>query len=177
MNPVTQQWTHALTFMQQTVLLTAVRGPDGLPKYGGCKFLLRWFRRCVLLSALDKKVIDNPYDDNGGSFTGPSYSDRDVLLNRNFPIEAWEIHMGEIVASYLRELDAIPHHFQLHFMHAVEIVGYKHPDKRIRTWFQALYFRLVDDMHLTPETEEALDRRLGDSREGWLERADPATIA
>ena len=29
---VTQFWVHELTFMQQSVLLTAIRGPDGLPK-------------------------------------------------------------------------------------------------------------------------------------------------
>ena len=34
--PVTQSWCHAITFMQQTVLLTAVRGPDGIAKYHPC---------------------------------------------------------------------------------------------------------------------------------------------
>lgn len=172
---VSQHWTHALSLMQQTVLLTAVRGPDGLPKYGGVKMVLRWYRRCVLLSALDRKVLDNPHENNGGSFTGPSYHDTDLF--EGFPKEHWEIHMNEVVGDYIRELDAIPHHFQLHFLHAAEIVGYKHPDPRIQAWWQAVYFRLVDDMHLSPESEAALDRRLGDSREGWLERADPATIA
>lgn len=80
------------------------------------------------------------------------------------------------VHQYLRDLDAIPHHFQLHFMHAVEIVGYKHPDARIRMFWRCLYERLVHDMHVWPETEEQLDARLGDSREGWLKRADPATV-
>ncbi len=71
--PVTQPWVHALPFMQQTVLLTAVRGPDGIAKYHPSKFLLRWFRRCMLLSAMDGKALTNPYDNNGGSFTGPSF--------------------------------------------------------------------------------------------------------
>lgn len=35
----------------------------------------------------------------------------------------------------------------------------------------------LDDMHLWPETEAQLDERLGDSRSGWLKRADPATVA
>lgn len=31
--------------------------------------------------------------------------------------------------------------------------------------------------HMTDLPEEQLNRRLGDSREFWLERADPATVA
>lgn len=166
--PVTQEWIHDLPLMQQTVLLTAIRGPDGLPKYGPVKMLLRWYRRCVLLSAMDGCVLNTPVTPGGGSFTGPSV-DCDAI--------EWEEEMNVQVGAYLRDLDAIPHHFQLHFMHAAEIVGYKHPSPRIREWWRRVYGRLVNDMHVHPETEPQMDRRLGDSREGWLERADPATSA
>lgn len=57
--PVTQEWVHRLPFMQQTVLLTAVRGPDGIRKYHPCKDLLRWFRRCTLISALAVRKLDD----------------------------------------------------------------------------------------------------------------------
>lgn len=170
-NPVTQPWVHYLTMMQQSVLLAAVRGPDGLAKYGGgAKMLLRWYRRCVLLSAMDGRVIADPIEANGGSFTGPSlegYDDEDH----------WGDRMQAHVNDYLRQVDALPHHYQMHFMHAVEIVGYKHPDHAIRHFWHQLYLRLVNDFHLWPETEEQLDSRLGDTRSGWLERADPATTA
>lgn len=169
MKKVTQDWTGDIPLMQQTVLLTAIRGPDGLPKYGSVKLLLRWFRRCVLLSAMDQKVLDNPYDLNGGSFTGPSIP--------RVEGEDWEIPMENIVDDYLRSLDAIPHHFQMHFMHAAEILGYQHPDSRIRDWWRQVYFRLVSDMHLSPESESELNERLGDDRSGWLKRADRATTA
>lgn len=162
---VIQDWTHEIPMMQQTVLLTAIRGPDGLPKYGPCKYLLRWFRRCVLLSAMDGKALENPCDCNGGSFTGPSIS----------ACAEWEFKMNDVVSDYLRELDAIPHHFQLHLMHAIEILGYKHPVERVRKWWFSVYCRLVNDMHLTPETENDLDGRLGDDRAGWLARSDKAT--
>lgn len=167
---VLQEWVQDLTMMQQTVLLTAIRGPDGLPKYGGVKMLLRWYRRCVLLSAIDGKVLENPIDSNGGSFTGPSLTGEDDL-------DPWQERMLVHVNAYLRELDAIPHHYQLHFMHAVEILGYKHPVQEIGLWWEHLYVRLVNDMHLHPESEEELDSRLGDTRSGWLKRADPATTA
>lgn len=164
---VTQPWTHDLPMMQQTVLLTAVRGPDGLSKYNSVKMLLRWFRRCTLLSAMDGCALTNPYTSNGGSFTGPSLE---------FDGGIWENGMNKLVDEYLKVLDGIPHHYQLHFMHASEIIGYKHPDRRIRDWWNNLYFRLVNDMHLHPESQQELDERLGDNREGWLKRADPATI-
>ncbi len=223
MSSVLQPWANGLTMMQQTVLLTAVRGPDGVSKYGPTKMLLRWYRRCLLLSAMDRRVLADPMDPSGGSFTGPSISretliykaqerrearsfddwaqDCDDVREHGEPLvfrvederpasalsldeligdqmyeDGWEPLMHEIVGEYLRELDAIPHHFQLHFLHAAEIVGYKHPDTRVRVWWVQTYERLVHDMHLWPETEEQLDRRLGDNRDQWLERNDVATV-
>lgn len=201
-----QDWVQGLPIMQQTVLLTAIRGPDGSPKYGATKNLLRWYRRCILVSALDGRPLTNPFDPGGGSFTGPSF-DLDAIRyvvagerNKNAvepestvlwcaadishdDVSEWLLAAGDwtsrldhIVDAYLRDLDMLPHHFQLHFLHSAEIVGYKHPDPRIRAWWAGLYVRLVHDMHLFPETEAQLDARLGDSREGWLERADPATV-
>lgn len=168
---VLQDWVAGIPMMQQTVLLTAIRGPDGLPKYGAIKMLLRWYRRCTLLSAMDRSVIPDPIDaTRGGSFTGPS-------LDGDHPEDPWGERMQVHVNQYLKDLDAIPHHFQMHFMHGVEILGYKHPVTEIRFFWHQLYKRLVHDMHVWPETEAQLDGRLGDNRAGWLERADPATVA
>jgi hypothetical protein len=202
MTSVLQPWVSSLTLMQQTVLLTAVRGPDGVPKYGPTKMLLRWYRRCTLFSAMDQAVLTDPLCEGGGSFTGPSVSllelqglavdrakargirDAGVLWDLDLAQaivdqedeDGWEPLMHDVVGDYLRALDGIPHNFQLHLLHAAEIVGYKHPDERIRAWWAQTYERLVHDMHLWPETEEQLDRRLGDNREQWLERNDVATV-
>lgn len=166
----TQDWVNQLTVMQQSVLFGAVRGPDGIGKYHPVKFLLRWYRRCILVSALDGCVLTTPYAFGGGSFTGASYGETSLQHD-------WRDNMNGLVSDYLRTLDELPHHFQLHFMHAIEIVGYKHPDEMIRTWWRDVYFRLVHDLHLWPETEEQLDARLGDSRDGWLARSDEATTS
>jgi hypothetical protein len=176
MTSVLQEWVTDLPMMQQTVLITAVRGPDGLPKYHATKFVLRWYRRCILLSALDGKVLTDPAEPNGGSFTGPSVDTAHYEGGR-YPgaPSTWSEDMDVHVTEYLRSLDEVPHHFQLHLMHAIEIVGYKHPDPGIRRWWHHVYVRLVHDMHLWPETEEQLDQRLGDTREGWLARGDVAT--
>ncbi len=172
MKCVLQDWVLELPMMQQTVLLTAIRGPDGLAKYHPSKYLLRWYRRCILKSSLDGLVLDNPWDERGGSFTGPS-----VKLGPDSPElekeEAWG-RMEKLVDSYNGHLDEVPHHFGMHFMHGTEILGYKHP--QYKYWWFGVYLRLVNDIHLHIETKEELDRRLGDTYEGWMERNDKATM-
>ena len=166
MKNVLQDWVMELPLMMQTTLLTSVRGPDGYPKYGPTKMLLRWFRRCVLVAAMEETVLTNPHDPRGGSFMGPSYKER--------AFAQWQPRMLEVVDEYLRELDTLPHHFQMHFLHSAEIIGYKHSDPEIRAWWLYVYSMLVRDLHLQPETEETLDERLG-GEEGWRKHNNKAT--
>jgi hypothetical protein len=165
---VLQPWVEELTFMQQSVLISSVRGPDNSTKYGPVKMILRWYRRCILISAMEGEVLTDPVDPRGGSFTGPSY------VKNSW---SWQNNMDGLVYDYMKIQDSLPFHFQSHMMHAIEILGYKHPDDRIRAWWLSVYVRLVNALHLHPETEEEMDRRLGDSIEGWQERADIATQA
>lgn len=162
MPSVTQEWVQKLTFMQQTVLITATRGPDGLHKDHVSKLLLRWLRRCFLVSAMDGKVLDTPRTPGGGSFMGPSLGPHTV--NKKYQ---WEIDMWRVFGKYVKSLDEVPHHFQLHFMHAAEILGYKHPSISIRQFWNHVYQSLVKDMHLSSESEEMMDFRLGDSENAW----------
>jgi hypothetical protein len=148
---VLQQWVESLTLMQQSVLITSVRGPDTLPKYHVSKYLLRWYRRCILLSAFDRCALTDPHDLRGGSFTGP--------------IEAPSL--DDVASRYLRSVDEVPFHFHAHLIHAAEILGYKHPDHAIRAWWHSFYSAAARDMHLHPETEQELDKRLGDNLEDW----------
>lgn len=162
---VLQEWVQCLSFMQQSVLVASIRGPDGMPKDHVSKLLIRWLRRCVLYSAFESAKAGKPswYTDpetpGGGSFTGPSVAAATLL--------SWQEQMDVVVDTYLSQLDETPHHFQLHFMHAVEIVGYKHPTREIADWWLQLYRRLANDMHLNPETEPQMDKRLGDSEQDW----------
>lgn len=164
--------------MQQSVLLSAIRGPDGLGKYNKAKMLLRWYRRCILLSAMDGKVLRTPWDKGGGSFTGPSVEMRTVF----HPTAEKDIHcvnkldedMAPIISEYIRACDELPHHFQTHFMHAMQIVGYKHPDKKIREFWYKVYERYAHNLHLWPESEADMDKRLSDDRDSWHARSDKA---
>lgn len=161
--PVTQDWTHALPLMQQSVLLSAIRGADNVSKDHPSKLLLRWYRRCVLLVAFGKVIITRPDFEGGGSFTGPSIE--------RLPTDVdWRPSMDVLVTKYLRSCDEVPHHFHLHLMHGIEILGYKHPSPLIRDWWYKTYERFCNDMHLEPEGLLSMDIRLGDDHDAWAIR-------
>lgn len=163
MTSAVQKWVSGLSAMQQSVLLSAIRGPDGIAKQHKCKNLIRWYRRCVLVSAFDKEILDNPGDPRGGSFSGPSISER---------TDNWELSMVKVSDDFMDSRDELPFHYFVHFMHASEVLGYKHPDERIRAFWRKLYLRICKALHLQPESEEIMDTRLGDSYCDWKDLGD-----
>lgn len=160
MKSVLQDWVQELPLMQQSVLLTAIRGPDGVEKYHPVKSLMRWYRRCVLISAFDRQVLIDPLDPRGGSFTGPIQLDS----------------LEEVVAEHFRNIDRLPHHFVCHMTHAAEIVGYNHPLTEIADWWLSFYQDCCKDMHMHPESREELFARLGDNKQNWITAGIPYTI-
>jgi hypothetical protein len=77
---------------------------------------------------------------------------------------------GDAVQEFFDHADELPKHYLVHLMHGAEILGYKHPDTQIRRLWREFYLRAVEDLHLAPETEEQMDKRLGDwGREHWDE--------
>lgn len=174
--PAQQEWVTKLTLMQQSVLFAAVRAPDGIRKDHPVKVLMRWYRRCVLLSAFDGRPLLDPFEPGGGSFTGPfTYAHALAIgvLDENDPWPSVKRGaLGEMRQVYLRHVDELPHHFQLHFMHAAEIVGYKHDVDHVRDWWRHFYHMIVNDAHLFPESEEQMDERLSDGEEAWRAREE-----
>lgn len=160
---VLQDWTNDLSFMMQSVLICAVRGPDGVRKDHPVKVLIRYLRRSFLICAFDGKVRWSPYELGGGSFTGPLHLNHATEPDANAPTG----HLDKFVGVYLRHVDELPHHFQLHLMHAAEILGYMHPDGDVRGFWRALYQAIVNDAHLQPETKEQMEKRLGDNETNW----------
>ncbi len=75
-------------------------------------------------------------------------------------------YMKEIVLPDIEDLKEevgyCTMHYFTHLIHALEIIGYKHPDKSIRDIGEKYYLGLVDFAHLSPETKEQLDKRLED---------------
>lgn len=175
--PVQQSWVLEIPFMQQSVLFAAVRAPDGLRKDHPVKVLLRWYRRCVLLSAFDKRVLPNPFEPGGGSFTGPfERHHAEAITGRSIHPADWHTLSAAIFndmrSVYLRHVDEMPHHFQLHFMHAAQIVGVHHDDAYIRAWWWEFYLMIVNDAHLHPEMPEEMNLRLSDNDAEWRAREE-----
>lgn len=153
MPSVVQLWVSDLTMMQQSVLFTAIRGPDGIQKEHIVKVVLRAFRREVLLSAMDGKVLETPYVPGGGSFTGP------------VPVT---MSLEGAMLKTINNSDELPHHFLMHLAHASQIIGYKHPDPLKRAVWGAFYRAWCTSMHMEPESEPDMSIRLGDRRDNWL---------
>ncbi len=57
-----------------------------------------------------------------------------------------------------------PGHWITHLMHAAEVVGYRHPDPVVRGVWTAVYRKLCESMHLTPETKDQMVKRLSEDR-------------
>lgn len=177
MPSVLQPWVQDLTYMQQSVLISSVRGADGLHKEHVSKYILRWLRRCVLVSAFEGRVLDTPTQLGGGSFTGPLKAEQvrsqesadgvDYTLVRD---ETDDEVLARVFKTYLRATDEIPHHFHAHVMHAAQIIGIHHPVEWIRKSWYGFYELCVHDMHLTPELPQEMNRRLGDSEKQWRAR-------
>lgn len=149
---VLQDYVMRLPLMQQSVLLSSIRGPDGMRKHHPAKHLARYMRRCILISAFDKVALLDPHAPGGGSFTGP--------LKKNMSLE-------DAKGQYFSAADELPMHYHTHFFHAAEIIGYHHPDDDVRTFWQGFYMDCVKHLHLAPETKEQMDRRLSDDPDFW----------
>lgn len=158
-NPVIQDWVCRLPFTQQSVLLSAMRNADGVEKGHPSKDLIRWFRRCVVLSAFDGRALTNPYEPGGGSYTGPLRDDQTL---------------EDAADAFLRARDGMSLHYYAHAMHAFEIVAYHHPDDTIGEFWLAVYERMALALHLRPESCSDMDQRLGDSESDWRRWEDSA---
>jgi hypothetical protein len=150
---VQPDWALALPMQQQSVLFLSSRGPDGVTKKHPCKDIQRAFRATVLKAARYGRTLE--YGERGDSF---------MCLKQFAQDEAW----GAAVEAFFDGVDSLPHHFTMHLIHAAEILGYKHPDARFRIRWRNFYERGVEDLHLTPETEDEMDKRLSDwNRKEW----------
>ena len=126
---VVQPWLAYCSLKQQTVVLVALRGCDGLPKEDPSKKLVRVLRATVLLNA----------DSSTEFMVGFNHSE---------------------VTRMTGAIDHYPVHWLTHFMHAAEIIGYKHPVAEVKAYWSDAYRSLVTALHLNVETEEELDDRL-----------------
>ena len=158
MMSVIQPWVSQLPLSMQTVLLTAIRGPDGCPKDCPAKVIVRAVRRCILISARSKITLAL-LEPGGGEFMRPM-----PFVDPSGHATAEEASIRLHVRSYFATTDELPHHFQMHLLHAAQIIGYYHPvfdqDGRDKRWLGLHFYEAgVNDMHLEPEPLEVMQAR------------------
>jgi hypothetical protein len=144
---VQPQWCAGLPLQQQSVLFLAARGPDGIAKVHPCKAVVQAYRGTVLMAARYGRMLR--FAEMADSF---------MTLDRFGHRAFWE----EDKRAYFAHQDSLPHHYHLHLMHGAQILGYKHPDNRFRQRWLDFYLEAVHDLHLLPESEQAMDNRLSD---------------
>jgi len=140
MTSVVQEWINNLSWKQQTVLLAAFRGCDGLPKSDPSKRFTKQIREVILKNADPTSTFIE---------SGLEY---DLSYVKDFFIDC---SRGGI--------DAYPVHWMMHFLQAAEVIGYKHPDSKIRKYWLEFYLSGIRALHVNPESEKQLDQRLQDN--------------
>lgn len=137
---VVQEWVSDCTLKQQTVLLAAFRGCDGIPKGDVTKTFAKAMRASILKNA----------DPTTGFYGGVDLEKDKVSITIFFDHG---------------HLDQYPVHWLLHLMHAAEIISYKGASP-IKEYWSHFYLSAVKAFHLNPETEQQLDARLSDADAG-----------
>lgn len=141
---VLQDWVSQLQLREQGTLLTAVRGCDDEPKqWTATGFAQSPGRR---LTAFIRYCFMNPADPREVDISGAFF--QSTPPNPFRP----------------SEFGHLPQHWYAHVMHALEVIGYRHPDFDLAIIANRLYARMVENLHLNIETGEQFTNRLGEDR-------------
>ena len=132
--PVIKEWAWSLSWKQQAVMLSALRGCDMADKEDPAKPFCRRLRGAIL--------------ENGGT-------------DKECEFMTSTINIGDI-NKFTKQIDRYPVHFLLHLIHAAEVVGFNHPDRFESKFWKAFYYSMVEAFHMYPETKEQNDYRLRD---------------
>lgn len=151
---VLQDWVLTLGLRHQGVLLTAVRGCDTAPKNDPSKLFTRMLRGAFLNchcgdAAKAATFIESPWTE--------------LSLQESLALEQPRRSLNVLhqrFTAFRKDWEHYPHHYCGHIKHAIEIIGYKHPDLELRKMFRDFYFLLCRGLHVNPETEQQLDERL-----------------
>lgn len=138
MSSVTQDWLEEIPWKMQSVLFTALRGPDER-RDPHLKMANRWIRSNVL---------------------------NDADHHNPFIVKKGDRRPSEIIDLLAHALEYVNVHYFGHFLHAFEIIGYHHPDRIVRIEAATVYEELCADiLHLRPEPKLDMDLRLSDVTE------------
>lgn len=151
---VFQDWLFDLTMQQQSVLVLACRGPDGIPKFHPSKEVVRHYRATVLKAA----YLGRPM--RPGESDGTTFMSLGLLTD--------DINWTKACNDFYDYVDQLPHHYYMHLLHGAQIIGYKHPMELFRLRWSQFYSLGCKDLHFMSETEQQMDYRLNDwGRQHW----------
>lgn len=85
---------------------------------------------------------------------------RRVVLHNGHAKPGSFMYEGPLSALHFVGADACPMHWYMHVVHAIEIVGYRHPIFDVSREFRRVYLEACVGLHLTPETLDEMDVRL-----------------
>jgi hypothetical protein len=132
-------WVHGLTFQQQALLMTGMRGPDMCNKHNAAKAIIRYLR-----GAICKPAGNWSYE-----------NDNDFMWGEYRVFSTWQ-------KNFFDDPDGYPHHFIMHLIHCAEVIGYKHPDDVIAGCWLDFYQAGCKAFHMWAEDENEMDGRLND---------------
>lgn len=137
---ILQEWVTELGLRHQGVLVSAIRGCDTAPKEDASKLFARAFRSYILNAHCGDATKAQTY------IQGVTLDELEQRFN-----------------AFRRNLDHYPHHYVMHMVHAIEIVGRKHNHPPTRRVFFDFYQQLCKGLHVNMESAEQLDDRLNAS--------------
>ena len=148
MKSVLQDRVMELGLRHQGVLLTAVRGCDTAPKDDPSKLFCRMLRGTFLVchcgdATKAQSFIEDPFTYKLGLLSPNPVSD-----------------LRERFTAFRKNCDHYPHHYVMHIIHAIQIIGFYHPDPRLKGTFLEFYCVLCKGLHTKPEWKDDMDVRL-----------------
>ena len=145
MSSVVKGWISKLSWKQQTVLLSALRGCDGKSKEDISKPITRFYRHLILENA----------DNDSGFMTGNIDEFKNIIYSSFFNTNSFN--------KLFKDIDCYPMHFIFHLFHAIEIIGYKCPNVEIKNYCFEIYKLFCETIHCNIESERQMDERLADN--------------
>jgi len=134
---VLQTWVMELPLKVQALMITAVRGPDGMPKFNRAKEIVKVLRGHILVCA-------------EGDVGRTPFMTRDMS----------KIEFKGLCTEFFSDHDSVPHHFYMHLIHAAQAIGVYHPDRDIADMWTYFYLRACTDLHMNPETSQQFEKRM-----------------
>lgn len=142
---VVQEWVSKLPWKMQSILFSGLRGPDQEFLYH-TKQVSKWLR----------SVSQNNADPSKPYMNGIKLPQTD-----------------EEMAEFFKELEHCTCHFVHHFLDALAVVAYGHPDEEVSRRAYGYHYEVAEELfHFIPESASVFFLRHRDKRDGVDDQRD-----